>query len=57
MLANECLEVLGSLLAVVERHLGEEVVDDVVVSDIVEEETSLPSEERSVDGAGSSTLE
>lgn len=31
-------------------HLGEEVVDDVEVSDTVEEEVSLPAEEVPVDG-------
>lgn len=57
VLADKGLEVLGSLLAVIERHLGEEVVDDVIVGDIVEEEASLPSEEGTVDGAGGATLE
>ena len=55
--ANECLEVLSSLRAVVERHLGEEVVDDVEVSDVVEEESSLPTENGSVNGSSSTTLE
>jgi hypothetical protein len=33
------------------------VVDDVVVGNIMEEEASLPSEERPVDGSGSTALE
>ena len=35
MLADEGLEILRSFLAIVEGHLREEVVDDVVVGDIV----------------------
>ena len=57
MLTNERLEVLGGLLAVIEWHLREEVVDDVVVGDIVKEESPLPPEEGTVDGASGATLE
>ena len=57
LLANERLEVLRGFLTVIEGHLGEEVVDDVIVCDVVEEETTLPSEERTVDGARCATLE
>lgn len=57
VLADKLLEVLSSLGSVVEGHLGEEVVDDVVVGDVVEEETSLPAEEVTVDGSGGTTLE
>jgi hypothetical protein len=57
VLANERLEVLRSLLAIVERHLGEEVVDDVVVGHVVEEEATLPAKERTVDSASCATLE
>ena len=57
MLADERLEMLGGLLSMVERHLREEVVDDVVVGDVVQEESSPPSEEWSVNSAGGATLE
>lgn len=55
--ANESLEMLSSFGAVVEGHLGEEVMDDMEVSDIVEEEASLPAENGPVNGSGSATLE
>ena len=32
-------------------------MDDVIVRDVVEEETTLPAEERPVDGSSSSALE
>lgn len=41
---------IGSLLRVVERNLGEQVVNDVVVDNLVEEVTSNEAES-SVDGA------
>jgi hypothetical protein len=40
-----------------ERHLGEEVVHDVVVGDVVQEEAALPAEEVAVDGARGAALE
>ena len=46
-----------SLTGRTERHLGEEVVDDVVVGDVVEEEASLPAEEGTVDSGSGATLE
>ena len=57
VLANERLEVLGSFFTVIEGHLREEVMDNVIVCDVVEEETTLPSEERTVDRARCTTLE
>jgi len=57
VLANERLEVLRGLFTVIEWHLREEVVDDVIVCDVVEEETTLPPKERSVDSARCTTLE
>jgi len=57
MVANECFQVLGGFWSVVERHLGEEVVDNVEVSDVVEEESSLPSKDRSVNGGSGTSLE
>ena len=40
-----------------ERHLGEEVVNDVVVRDVMEEEAAHPSQEISVDRSSSTALE
>lgn len=57
VLANEGLQVLSRLRAVVERHLREEVMNDVEVRNIMEEEAALPSEERPVDGGSGTTLE
>jgi len=57
VVTDEFLEVLSGFGPVVERHLREEVVDDMEVGNIVEEEASLPAQEVSVNGSCSPTLE
>lgn len=57
MVTDESLEVLGSLGSVIERHLGEEVVNDVEVSDVVEEEAPLPAKDRPINSSGGTALE
>lgn len=52
LISKERSHGVGSLLSVVERNLGEKVVDDMVVNDLVEQVASNPAE-AAVDSAKS----
>ena len=49
-------KLLGKDRSTKPTDLSEEMMDDVIMSDIVQEKPSLPAEERSVDGRGSASL-
>lgn len=44
------------MIQLTERHLGEEVVDHMIVRHVVEEETALPSKNISIDSTSGTTL-
>jgi hypothetical protein len=48
---------LGKDRSIKLTDLGEEMMDDVIMGDIVQEKSSLPAEEWSVNGRGSTSLE
>jgi hypothetical protein len=49
-------ELLGKDRSMKPTDLGEEMMDDVIMGDIVQEKSSLPAEEGSVDGCRSASL-
>jgi len=55
--ADKCSEVLGCFGTMIKWHFGEKMVDDVIMSYVVEKETSLPAEKRPVDCSSGTTLE
>jgi len=57
MFANKLLEVLGRLGCVIERQLREEMMDNMVMGDIMQEHSSLPSKEVPIDSSSSASLE
>ena len=57
MLSNELLEILRSFGSMVEGQLGEEVMDDMIMRNIVEEESSLPPKEITIDSSSCTALE
>lgn len=57
---GQCYERVASLKeggALTEGHHREEVMDDMEVGDVVQEESTLPSEEVAIDGRSSTPLE